>query len=221
MLHHHGREKQLTEAEREKLVSEGAAIQGMVVHSEPSATDRRMSQVRVSVRFKDDQPVEFSEELANLYQPAPDSPEARRLAEVRGAGQLRHPDRIPKIQLPLSVGARVPVRYDAGDRRKIVIDIPELQKRALHDYIQREQQQKDQSATRPGARNRPALDGAVALPELRRSSRPGEGVPGSRPVVPVLPPADTSDAAALRDGCGAASCVHEAPPGAGASSLAD
>jgi len=151
LLHHHGHEKPMTEAERERLVTEGAAFQGMVVHSESSAADRRMSQVRVSVRFKDDQPVEFSEELANLYQPAPDSPEARRLAEVRGAEQLRHPGRIPKIQLPLSVGARVPVRYDAANRSRIVIDVPELQKRALHDYIQREQQQKGQPATRPGA----------------------------------------------------------------------
>ena len=151
LLHHHGREKQLTEAERERLVSEGATIQGMVDHSESSATDRRMSQVRVSVRFKSGETVEFSEELANLYQPAPGSTEARRLAEVRGAEQLRHPDRIPKIQLPLSVGERVPVRYDAADRGKIVIDVPALQQRALHDYLQREQRQKGQPATRPGA----------------------------------------------------------------------
>jgi len=82
LLHHHGHEKQLTEAEREELVRDGAVIQGMVVHTEPSAADRLMSQVRVSVRFKDAQPVEFSEVLANLYQPAPDSQEARRLAEV-------------------------------------------------------------------------------------------------------------------------------------------
>ena len=84
----------MSEAEREKLVTEGATFQGMVVHSEPSAADRRVSQVRVSVRFKDDQAVEFSEEVANLYQPAPDSQEARRLAEVRelsssGAAEAR------------------------------------------------------------------------------------------------------------------------------------
>jgi hypothetical protein len=155
LLHHHGREKQMTEAEREKLLSEGAAIQGMVMHCETSPTDRLMSQVRLSVRFKDGQTAEFSEELANLYQPAPGSAEAQRLAEVRGAEQLRHPDRIPKIQLPLSVGARVPVRYDAADRGKITIDVPALQQHALHDYIQREQQQKSQPAARPGARTGP------------------------------------------------------------------
>ena len=155
MLHHHGHEKQMTDAEREKLLREGAVIQGMVVHGESSAADRRISQVHLSVSFKDGQTVEFSEELANLYQPAPGSPEAQRLAEVRGAEQLRHPDRIPKIQLPLSVGERVPVRYDAADRSKIVIDVPALQKRALHDYIQREQKPKGQSPARQGAETGP------------------------------------------------------------------
>jgi hypothetical protein len=151
LLHHHGHEKQLTEAGREKLLSEGAAIQGVVMGNEPSAADRRISRVRVSVSFTDGQMAEFSEELANLYQPAPDSPEARRLAEVRGAEQLRHPDRVPKIQLPLSAGERVPVRYDATDRRMIVIDVPALQKRALHDYLQREQRPRGQSPARQGA----------------------------------------------------------------------
>lgn len=149
--HHHGHEqRQMTEAEREKLLSEGETFQGMVVHSESSPADPRMSQVRVSVRFKDGQAVEFGEELANLYQPAPGSPEARRLTEIREAEQLRHADRIPKIQLPLSDGERIPVRYDAADRSRIVIDVPALHKRALHDYIQREQRPKGQSATRPG-----------------------------------------------------------------------
>jgi hypothetical protein len=113
LLHHHGHDRPLTEAEREKLLSEGAAAQGRVLANEPTAADRRISQVRVAVDFEDGQRVEFSEELANLYQPAPDGPEARRLAEVREAQQLRHPDRIPKIQLPLAAWERVPVRYDA------------------------------------------------------------------------------------------------------------
>jgi hypothetical protein len=103
------------------------------------------------VSFKDGETIEFSEELANLYQPASGSPEAQRLAEVRGAEQLRHPDRIPKIQLPLSLGERVPVRYDAANRSRIVIDVPALQKRALHDYIQREKKPKGQSPALQGA----------------------------------------------------------------------
>lgn len=155
-MFHHGHEKQhdkpLTQAEREKLLTgEGTAGTGMVVRTEPSAADSRMSQVRVSVRFKDGETVEFGEELANLYQPEAGSPEARRLAEVREAGQLRHPGRIPKLQIPLSAGERVPVRYDAADRNKIVIDVPALRKRALHEYIQREQKPKGQPPARTGA----------------------------------------------------------------------
>jgi hypothetical protein len=141
----------MTEAEREKLVSEGAPVQGTVVFNEPTAADPRISLMRISVRFKDGQTVEFSEELANLYQPAPGSPEARRLVELREAEQLRHPDHVPKIQLPLSFGERVPVRYDAADRTRIVIDAPALHKRALHDYIQREQKPKGQSPAPKGA----------------------------------------------------------------------
>ena len=141
----------MTEAEREELLSSGAATQATVMQSEPSAADPRVSRVRLSVEFKDGQRAEFSEELANLYQPAPGSPEARRLAAVREAEQLRHPDRIPKIQLPLSLGERVPVRYDAADRSKIVIDVPALQKRALHDYIQHEKKPKGQSPARQGS----------------------------------------------------------------------
>jgi len=142
----------MTEAEREKLLSDGAAIRGTVMGNDPADADRRISRLRLSVSFKDGQTVEFSEELANLYQPAPGSPEARRLAEVRGAEQLRHPDRIPKIQLPLSAGERVPLRYDAADRSRIAIDVPALHKRALHDYIQREQTPGGQSPARSGAR---------------------------------------------------------------------
>jgi hypothetical protein len=154
-LFHHGHEKPMTEAEREKLLLEGDVTRGMVVSSEPSAADSRISQVRLSVRFKDGQTVEFGAELPSLYQPAPGSPDARRLAEVREAEQLRHPGRIPKIQLPLSGGEMVPVRYDAADRTKMVIDVPALQKRALHDYIKREQRAKGQPPVRPGAGSGP------------------------------------------------------------------
>jgi hypothetical protein len=137
LFHHHEHDRPLTEAEREKLISDGATIQGMVMHNEPDPADRQRAQVRVQVRFKDGQALEFTEELGGLYQPAPGSAEAQRLAEVRA--NLRHPDRVPKIQLPLSAGERVPIRYDAANRSKAVIDVPALEKRALHDYIEREQ----------------------------------------------------------------------------------
>jgi hypothetical protein len=136
-LFHHEHDEPLTAAEREKLISDGATIQGMVMHNEPSPADHQRSQVRVDVKFKDGQSLEFTEELDSLYQPAPGSPEAQRLAEVRT--NFRHPDRVPKIQLPLSAGEGIPVRYDAANRSKLVIDVPALQKRALHDYVDHEQ----------------------------------------------------------------------------------
>jgi hypothetical protein len=139
LFRHHDHDTQLTGADRERLLSEGATVQGLVMHSELSADDRRISRLRIDVRFKDGQSVEFSEELANLYQPAPGTPEAQLLAEMRSAEQLRHPDRIPKIQLEVSDGSRIPVRYDTADRTRLVVDLPALQKRALHDYLQREQ----------------------------------------------------------------------------------
>jgi len=148
LFNHHEHNEQLSEAERERLLRDGASIRGMALHSELSAADGGKSLVRVEVSFKDGQTVQFGQELANLYQPAPGSQEARRLAEVRGAEQLRHPDRIPKIQLPLSDGVRVPVRYDGANRARLVIDVPALQQRALHDYIEREQKPKGQPAAR-------------------------------------------------------------------------
>src|SRR5512142_1867057 len=68
MFRHHAHEKPMTETDRETILNQGAAIQGMVMRNEPSATDPGISQVRISVRFSGDQTAEFSEELANLYQ---------------------------------------------------------------------------------------------------------------------------------------------------------
>jgi hypothetical protein len=144
LLHGHQHETPLTEAERDKLIGEGATLQGTVVHSEVSPVDRRMSVVRVSVYFKDGERVEFSEELASLYQPERGSADAQRLAEIRGSEQVKHPDRIPKMQIFLSNGETVPVRYDAAHRSRIVLDVPAMQKRALQEYLKRQQQPKQQ-----------------------------------------------------------------------------
>jgi hypothetical protein len=141
-LFHHEHDKPMTEAERASLLSVGTAARGMVLENEPSAADRHIALVRVCIEFKDSPRVEFHEELASLYQPEPGSQEARRLAEMRTALGVAHPERVPKIQLPLFGGEMVPVRYDAANRGRAVIDVPELHKRALHDYIKREQKPK-------------------------------------------------------------------------------
>ena len=189
MLHHHGHEKPLTEADRAELLSEGAAIQGMVVSNEPSAADRRIAHVRISVNFKDGQRAEFSEELASLYQPEPGSQEAKRIAEARGAGQLRHPDRIPKIQLRLFGGEMVPVRYAAADRSKIVIDGPALRKRALHDYIQHERKQQEGAQSGPSWAVPAYCPNCGAPVDQAKAARDRDPVcPFCHQPVPVQPP---------------------------------
>jgi hypothetical protein len=40
LFRHHTHEKPMTETERETLLSQGAVIQGMVMHNEPSARSR-------------------------------------------------------------------------------------------------------------------------------------------------------------------------------------
>jgi hypothetical protein len=152
LFHHHDRDEQLTEAEREKLLIDGATISGIVMHSELCADDRARSRVRVEVRFSGGQLVEFNEELGNLYQPDAGSQEAQRLAKLREAQQLRHAGRVPKIQIPLSDGERVPVRYDAEHRSRMVLDVPAMQRRALHDYIERELKPKPQPTAGPGGK---------------------------------------------------------------------
>jgi hypothetical protein len=151
MFHHREHDHRLTEADRQKLVSDGATTTGMVMHHTPSPDDPEKSQVRIVVRFKDGQTAEISEELDNLYQPPPGSPEAERLAEVRG--NVRHPERIPKIQLPLFDGVRVPVRYDVADQSRVVVDMPALRKQALRDYIKHEQQQREPKQADPQSEN--------------------------------------------------------------------
>jgi hypothetical protein len=146
VLHHHDHDKPLTEAERDRLLAEGEKIRGMVFRCEPSPADHLNTIVQVEFTVKGAPRVEFTQELASLYQPAPGSPEAKRLTEMRAALQVRHPDKIPKIQLPLSGGCMVPVRYDANNRSRAVIDVAALQQQALRDYIKQEQRPRQQPA---------------------------------------------------------------------------
>jgi hypothetical protein len=194
LLHHHEHDKQLTEAEQNQIASTGATTRGTVMRSEPSAAAHQRTQVRVVVRFKGGPDVELSEELPSLYQPAPGSPAAQRLAQVRAADQVRHPDRMPKMQVPVSLGERIPVRYDAANPARAVIDRPALEKQALEYFI--EQRAAERAGRGPrGSCRRPAVGGAGPLPELRRPGRPGHGLAGRGPALRVLRSAGTGQPA--------------------------
>jgi hypothetical protein len=128
-------------------------IRGLIVSTKPSADDPTRSIVGVSVRLQGGKTVEFSEAVAKLYQPEPGSADAQQIAEVREAQQVRHPGHIPKIQLPISLGSSVPVRYSAG---RLEIDGDALRRKALEDYIERE--------SGPASAPSPAAPRAVAGP---------------------------------------------------------
>ena len=105
-----------------------------------------MSDGVVAFQLNDGEKVEFTEEIATFYQPAPGSPDAQRLAEERKNQGVHHPERVPKLQLALSAGERIKVRYDPGNRHRAVIDQPPLQQKAVHDYIESLKFQKQRDA---------------------------------------------------------------------------
>jgi len=142
MLRHREHEEPLSQDEYAKLLSEGDKTRGMVLSTEVSETDRSRSRVRIEARFPDHEVAEFGTELSNVYQPQPGSPDAERLTQLRSAEQLRHASRVPKVQLALSAGSMIPLRYNATRRTRIVIDEPALHSAALKDYIEREKRGK-------------------------------------------------------------------------------
>ena len=152
--HHHDKDTDSTPGAVGK-----AKLHGIVIYTAPSQTGPGMVVVRVRVRMPGGRSdVEFSEEMANLYQPTPGSPEAQRLIEMREATNVGHPNRIPKIQLPLWSGSRIPVRYNGSNRKKLIIDTADVQRQALDEYIERETRPR-QSNTSPSAAATAAVTG--------------------------------------------------------------
>jgi hypothetical protein len=55
------------------------------------------------------------------------------------------------MQVPVSLGERIPVRYDAANPARAVIDRPALEKQALEYFIEQQERQKGQHKARAGA----------------------------------------------------------------------
>jgi hypothetical protein len=145
-LLHHEHDGPVGDEERQRLLSGGEQTRGMVWSTEPVATDPTKAHLRIEVTFKDGERLEFTQDLPNLYQPPPESPAAERVLAMRQSQQLKHAGKIPKLQLETSAGAMVPVRYDASNRHRLVIDEPALQKKAVDEYIERESRPKQEPA---------------------------------------------------------------------------
>ncbi|HWE54129.1 MAG TPA: hypothetical protein VG435_01380 [Acidimicrobiales bacterium] len=118
--------------------SEMAKTTGLVM--EVVRIDATTSRIRVDVDAKDGPHSEFTSEVDNLYQPDVDSPDAQRLTMMREAQQLRHANKIPKVQMPISVGSRIPILYDPRDHKKMAVDFSGMRKQAVSEYIEMEKQ---------------------------------------------------------------------------------
>ena len=134
MFRHHEQDH-LSEAEREKLLAEGKKAKAMVWSTTPVDGQPGVSRLRFNAHFPDGQVMQFDEDLQSLYQPAPDSPDGIRIRELRQRLQLKHADHIPKLQLATAAGSDVTVRYDESDHKRIVVDLPSLQHKAVEAYI--------------------------------------------------------------------------------------
>jgi hypothetical protein len=110
----------------------------MVMRCDPVEGDHGRSRVEVELRFKGGRTDRFVQELANLYQPSADSPEGQQLLEVRKAQQLKHADHLPKLQLQLFQGCKVPLTSDPSHRDTFVIDEPTLQQQAVRDELHKQ-----------------------------------------------------------------------------------
>lgn len=129
-----------------------AQIEGMVLAIDPLPSDNTRSRVRVQVWFEQDkQMAEFHAELPNLYQPEPGSPDAQRLADFRSTQKVKHPGKIPKIQMPISAGSHLPLHYNAAKRKDFVVDEAALRQRAVHEYIENEKRAAARNAAKQPA----------------------------------------------------------------------
>lgn len=107
-----------------KLASQGSQAEGTILQW---STGREISQaqIMVGVKFEDGEIVEFTEEVTDYYH----VPEHI----LKQVGLPKGDDVVP---LSLYEGAKVPVRYDPTDRKKIIVDEQALHERALQAHLQ-------------------------------------------------------------------------------------
>ncbi len=137
--------RSLSDSERAELISSGKQARGMVARITPCEGAPGRSTIEVQVDIGG-QPHRFEEEVDDLYQPESGTPDADRLAGARQSS--RHPGRVPKAQMPISAGSKVPVRFDPEDARLITVDLPALRKLAV-DWFVEQQRAAGRAATVP------------------------------------------------------------------------
>lgn len=128
-----------SDEELRELTGAHGAVEGMVTRCEPVESDHSKSRIRVQIMLKAGGTTHFDMELPSLYQAEAGSPEAARIAEVRAAEQVKHPGKIPKLQLEISEGARVPVLVDTANGNRLTVDVAALQRKAVKEFVAQEE----------------------------------------------------------------------------------
>jgi hypothetical protein len=111
------------------LHTDGAQIDGVVLHWEPAPYVRTQARIVVGVKFEDGEKAEFTEDITDYCQPQATS-------LMQRLGQAGGSDVIP---LELYEGTVVPVRYDPSNRHKLAIDVPVLHERAIESWNARQE----------------------------------------------------------------------------------
>jgi hypothetical protein len=104
---------------------EWVRTEGVILDRGPSAYYRTKVRLLIGVKFEDGQKVEFTEELTDLVLP-PEGDFAARIAAF-----TQEP-----IPIPLHVGDKIPVCYDAANPNTMAIDIPTLHAAATRRHEQ-------------------------------------------------------------------------------------
>jgi hypothetical protein len=146
------------------LLSEGARIEGVVLAWKPAPRDRTKDRLTIGVKFDDGETAEFTEDITNYYQPPAHG--LRQLVSNATGDNV--------VPVSLTQGSKVPVRYDAENRKKLAIDVPALQERALRHWTNFESQQRAQAEAElaggtPTADDESEADELAKLADLHRS----------------------------------------------------
>jgi hypothetical protein len=118
-----------------KLHTDGAQIDGVVLHWEPAPYVRTQARIVVGVKFDDGEKAEFTEDVTDYCQP-------RATSMMQRLGQAGGADVIP---LQLYEGTIVPIRYDPANRHRLAIDVPVLHERAIASWNERQAKSRAQA----------------------------------------------------------------------------
>jgi hypothetical protein len=136
------------------LLKNGAQMDGVIVERR-NGMRASQSHVVVAVKFDNGETAEFEETMTDFCEPPSHG--------LKGlAGNLSGQNVIPMSFIP---GAKIPVRYDPSDHKRLAVDVPAFQQRTVEAWVAKQEAQRSRALA---ALDSPAPTGPTALdPELQ------------------------------------------------------